>query len=214
MARIALINPNTSTGTTEMMVAVARAAAPGDVSVEGLTAAFGAPLIVEPEALAVAGDAVVALAGELRDFDAVIVAAFGDPGRDRLADLVDVPVVGIAEAAMAAACAVAERFAVVTTTPGLAMSIRAVAAGYGHEAALVGVLTPEGDAARLMADPDAVARVLEDLAREAREELGAGAVVVGGGPLAATARALAGRLPIPVIEPVPAAVALAVHRLN
>jgi Asp/Glu/hydantoin racemase len=36
--------------------------------------------------------------------------------------------------------------------------------------------------------------------------------VIGGGPLAAAAEALAPRLPVPVIEPVPAAVRAAVRR--
>ena len=210
MRRLALLNPNTNAATTAAMTAIAEAVAPEGVVVEGLTAVFGTPLITEPTALAVAADAVWEMRDSLAAYDAVIVAAFGDPGRARLAEALSAPVIGIAEAAMAAAAQASHgRFAVVTTTPDLAGSIRALAASYGHRDALVGVLTPPGDAASLMAKPAAVEAVLEDLSRKAIETLGVRAIVIGGGPLATAARALAGRLDVPVIEPIPTAVRLA-----
>ena len=41
---------------------------------------------------------------------------------------------------------------------------------------------------------------------------GAQAIVIGGGPLAVAARALKGRIPVPIIERVPAAIRLAMRR--
>lgn len=74
----------------------------------------------------------------LRTYDRVIVAAFGAPGCDELAANSPCSVVGIAEAAMAEAnIRLDGRFTVVTTPPGLAKSIQAAAAGYGHGQALV-----------------------------------------------------------------------------
>src|SRR5687767_3398450 len=113
--RIVLVNPNTSAATTAAMVAIAKNAAAGRAEVEGVTARDGAPLITEPGALAVAAEAVVALAPALAGADAVIVAGFGDPGVDALRGLLPCPVTGIAEAGMAEAGAGGRRFAVVTT---------------------------------------------------------------------------------------------------
>ena len=45
MKRIVLVNPNTSVALTTLMVEIARERAPENVQIEGLTAAFGAPLI-------------------------------------------------------------------------------------------------------------------------------------------------------------------------
>lgn len=215
MATIALLNPNTNAATTAAMVEIAAATAPHGVSIRGVTAGFGADLITTPAALAVAADAVLAAAGAFSEDAAVIVAAFGDPGRDRLAAALDIPVVGIAEAAMAEAAALSRgRFAIATTTPDLADAIRARAAAYGHGQALVAVRTPAGDAAALMADPAAVEAVLEDLCRQAIEEDGARAVVIGGGPLARAARALAHRFAVPIVEPIPAAARMVCARLG
>lgn len=82
MKRIVLVNPNTSAALTTLMVDIARERAPANVQIEGLTAAFGAPLITCDAELDKAADAVRALERELAQrADAVIVSAFGDPRR-------------------------------------------------------------------------------------------------------------------------------------
>jgi Asp/Glu/hydantoin racemase len=209
--RLILVNPNTSAATTAAMTAIAAEAAGAAATVEGLTAPFGVPLITEPGALRVAAEAVEALAPALSRADAVIVAAFGDPGLARLRGLVAVPVTGIAEAGMAEAAAGGRRFAVVTTTPDLVESIGATAKAYGH-AGFAGTWLTPGEPATLMADPAALRAALHAACLAAVTEGGAEAVVIGGGPLAVAARALAGAVPVPLIEPVPAAVRLSLAR--
>ena len=72
-------------------------------------------------------------------------------------------------------------------------------------------LTP-GDAGSLMADPARLEAALEAAIGRAMAEAAPDAVIIGGGPLAAAAAALRPRLAVPIVEPVPAAVALAVRR--
>jgi Asp/Glu/hydantoin racemase len=211
--RIVLVNPNTSAATTAVMVAIAAEEVAERARIEGMTAAIGSPLITEPSALAVATEAVVGLAPQLAGADAVIVAAFGDPGLGALRGLLACPVTGIAEAGMAEAGEGGRRFAVVTTTPDLRDLIAATAARHG-QAAFAGTWTTPGDPAVLMADPDALVSALGAACRAAVAEGGAEAVVIGGGPLARAARALAGTLPVPIIEPIPAAVRLSLARLR
>lgn len=208
-ARLALVNPNTSVRTTEAMLAIARRAAPGGVDFTGLTAPFGAPLITTASGLAEAGRAVASLAPEI-DGDGVIVAAFGDPGLDELRRRLTVPVTGIGEAAFLAAAG--RRAVVVTTTPGLVAAIQGMARCYGYDDLPV-VLTP-GQPARLMAEPRMLLAALLDACRDAVGQHGAEALIIGGGPLAEAARALRHLVPVPLIEPVPAAVALAWHRIS
>jgi Asp/Glu/hydantoin racemase len=211
--RLILVNPNTNAATTAAMTAIAAEAAGAAATVEGLTAPFGVPLITQPAALSVAADAVAALAPALSGADAVIVAAFGDPGLMRLRAALPVPVTGIAEAGMAEAAAGGRRFAVVTTTPALVDSIAATAAGYGHTGFAGTWLTP-GEPAALMAEPAALRDALHGACLAAVAEGGAEALVIGGGPLAVAARALPDAVPVPLIEPVPAAVRLSLARLK
>lgn len=211
--RLLLVNPNTTVATTERMVGIARAAAPSGVEIVGLTATFGAPLITEPRALAVAADAVedAVRSADFGSIAGLVVAAFGDPGLDRLRRSVPCPVTGIAEAGLAEAASGGRQFAVATTTPHLVASIAGLVARYGHAAKFVGTFLTEGDIDTLMRDPP---RLADALAAASRAAIAAGAeaVVIGGGPLAVAARVIAPHLSVPVIEPIPAAVRLAVQR--
>ncbi len=217
-SRLALVNPNTNAATTDTMVAIAREAAGSAALIEGRTAPFGVPLILNEPALTQAAAAVLALAFALAEagVDGVIVSAFGDPGLEALRAVLSVPVTGIAEAGMAEAArdeAGRKRpFAVVTTTADLAAAITAAAHRYGHGEVFRGVELTPGDPAFVMADPDRVTDALGAACARAIAERGAAALVIGGGPLALAARRLAGRFAVPIVEPVPAAVRLALRR--
>lgn len=211
--RLLLLNPNTNPATTEAMLALAREAAPAGAVIEGSTAGFGVPLITDAAALAVAADAVAALAANMRldAFDGVIVAAFGDPGLHRLRALVTVPVTGIAEAGMAEAARLGP-FMVVTTTPALVGAITRTASAYGHGDRFRGVRLTMGEPNEVMANETRLLTRLEAACRDAARDRTIASIVIGGGPLAAAARALRDKLPIALIEPVPAAVRLAAAR--
>ena len=207
---IALVNPNTSAATTASMLRIAKDTAGPGIRIKGLTAPFGAPLITTPAALARAAEAVVALAPQLREAQAVLIAAFGDPGLSALRDLLAVPVTGLAEAGMHEAAQGGWRFAVVTTTPELRGSIAATAVAHGHDRFL-GTWTTPGDPVALASDAAALAAALAAACARAADA-GAEAIVIGGGPLAEAARQLAPTSPVPLIEPLPAAVRLSLAR--
>lgn len=205
-----LVNPNTNKHTTDAMVAIAQETGQGDNFV-GATATFGAPLLVDEQLLARGADAVEALFSE-RDFagfDGAIVAAFGDPALDVVRKYCPVPVTGIAEASMLEASAGGRRFGVATTTPKLVDVIgrRAAALGLGH--LFTGVRLTPGDIHVLMSDPAALTQELAFACDVAIEKDRAEAVIIGGGPLAIAARALAARFLVPIVEPIPAAARLA-----
>jgi Asp/Glu/hydantoin racemase len=212
--RLLLINPNTNAATTAAMLAIAREAAPEGCAVEAMTAGFGASLITDEAALATAAEAVLSLEPDIerRSPQGVIVGAFGDPGLEALRDLVPCPVTGLAEAGMAAAARGGRRFAVVTTTLGLAEHIRRSVEAYGHAAACVGVRVTPGEPSELMAKPARLEAALAAACAEAIRRDLAEALVIGGGPLAVAARALAPRFAVPIVEPLPEAVRLAVER--
>jgi len=211
--KLSLINPNTSRKTTRTMVGIASETAGVGVTVTGHTANFGAALITGPEALATAAEAVAVLAASLGDADAVIVAAFGDPGLDAVRAALGIPVTGIAEAGMAEASEGGRRFAVVTTTPDLRERIAETARRHGHQQ-FAGTWTTHADPVELTADPQALVTALAETVERAIREGAAEAVIIGGGPLAVAARALSGTMSVPLIEPLPAAVRLSLDRVK
>ena len=211
--RLLLLNPNTNPDTTRSMLAIAQAAAPAGTVLDSATAATGALLITTPGTLAAVATAIVSAVRNMdtAGYDGVIVAAFGDPGLDDLRRLLPQPVTGIAEAGMAEAASLGP-FTVVTTTPNLVDAITAAALRYGHAALFRGVRVTPGVPEEVMADAERLhAALLAECWNAVRLD-GAAGVVIGGGPLAVAARALGLVLPLPVIEPVPAAVRLAAAR--
>ena len=207
MPHVVLINPNTNRATTERMVDIAREAADGRFTVAGLTAAQGVELITTGKELATAALGVTALAAELpATCDGIILSAFGDPGLAELRRRARVPVVGIGEAGLLAAANGGRRFAIATTTPGLQSSIETMIADLGLSDRYLGTELTEGDPAELTGDPQRLETALAVAIARAIDAGRAQAVVIGGGPLAVVARRLAGRFPVPIIEPIPEAV--------
>lgn len=208
MASIALINPNSSPATLERMLAVARPLLPPGFELIGAVAERGPPMIVDEAGLEIAADEVVRMGTALAPrCSGIVVAAFGGPGVERLRRVVDRPVLGIGDAAMRSAAA-RGRFAVATTTPLLAASIERQAAAFAAVGQFIGVRLADGDPLELAADPALQLERLLEAVRHCFERDGADAVVIGGGPLSDSARALHAHYGERIVEPVPAAIRL------
>jgi Asp/Glu/hydantoin racemase len=113
--RILVLNPNTSESITARLASAAKKAAASETVIVPLTAPRGVPYIATRAEAQIGGAiALEMLAEHHRDFDAAIIAAFGDPGLFGARELFDLPVVGLAEASMLTACMLGRRFAIVT----------------------------------------------------------------------------------------------------
>ena len=208
--RILVLNPNTSASMTAEIAAAARAAAGEGTEVVCLATCFGAVAIdsaAESYLSAVGVMDVVArlLDGGDFDFDAVVLAGFGEHGRDALAEMLTVPVLDIAECAAHVAHLIGRRFSVVTTLAPI--EDRLTLAGLNAHCASVracGLGTAEVDA-----DPaGAVAAIVEEASRAVRED-GAGVICLGCAGMAGVTEAISTKLGVPAVDGVAAAVALA-----
>lgn len=212
--RIALLNPNTSRRSTELMMASAWSVAPAGVHIEGRTVLTGSDFIADQAALQLAGQAVLAYAPALADegFDAVIVAGFGDPGVAALRRSLALPVTGLGEAGIAEAANDGLRFAIVTVTPDLHDSLVVAAHTAASPGQFAGVYYTSGDMTTLMRHPAQLQSALLQACRNAVVRDSVQVIVIGGGPLAHAAQNIAAQLQIRVVDPVCAAVRLSCRR--
>jgi allantoin racemase len=112
--RILLANPNTTSTVTDKALREARHYASSGTEIHGVTAAFGVAIVsTEAENVIAAHAALDLIATHGEGYDAVIVAMSFDAGVGAARQLFGVPVVGITEAAMHAACLAGDRFALV-----------------------------------------------------------------------------------------------------
>ena len=216
LCRIALINPNTSTQATALMLASARQDLPAHVRVEGRTVRQGPALITHPKALDEAAHIVADYGVEVaaEGFDALIISGFGDPGLQALRQRVNIPVFGIAQASITEAAQGGRRYAIVTVTPDLHASLRQAADTHGCDGTLVSIRFTDGPLANVMTTPQHLEAALLAACEIAVTVDGAQVIVIGGGPLAQAAQAIAQQLHIPVIDPVASAMKLAIKTLS
>lgn len=208
--RLLIVNSNTTDSVTARIGDAARAAASPGTAIIAISAPFGLPLIVSRADWLVAGPATLAaLAAHRGAYDAAIIACFGDPGLDAAKELLDVPVLGISEAAFHAACMRGRRFGVVSFTAALRPMFEDVLAHHGLVARCAGFrMGPafSGDPGRVAEER---ADLLIELCRNSVELDGAEVVILAGGPLAGLAPVLAPHVAVPLIDGTAAAVRLA-----
>lgn len=198
-----------------MMTDLVRRSLPADIAAQGLTAEAGVPMILTVTELAASAAGVLQMgATAAAKADGIIVSAFGDPGLERLREMVDIPVVGICEASMLEATSAGRRFGIATVTPDLVESFAAKAVGLGLEALFTGTRLTSGDPVVLANDPERLQAALAIAIRECLDLDGAEAVIIGGGPLARAAADLQRQLSIPVIAPIESAVKLLIRRMD
>ena len=205
--RILLLNPNTTQSVTDLLLAAGRPAAAAGTELIPLTAARGVPYIATRAEAQIGGAvALEMLAEHHRGADGAIIAAFGDPGLMGARELFDIPVVGMAEAAMLTACMLGRRFAIVTFATALGPWYQECVELHGLTGRLAGIRMLDG-VFRSISDVQAEKEaLLVDLANRAVKEDGADVVILGGAPLAGLAEKVADRSPVPVVDQIAAAV--------
>ncbi|HEY1089743.1 MAG TPA: aspartate/glutamate racemase family protein, partial [Burkholderiaceae bacterium] len=138
--------------------------------------------------------------------DALVVAAFGDPGLGGLREAMGIPVTGLTEAALASAHLLGHRISIIAISQRIQAWYREVVDSYGFGGRLASIRALDRPLSGIGAVQDEHAQALKALAERAVEEDGADVIVLAGAPLAGLARSLQGQLPVPVVDGVSSAV--------
>ncbi|MCW5643641.1 MAG: Asp/Glu racemase [Rhodoferax sp.] len=114
--KLLVLNPNRTATMTAMVVAEAQRIAGDAVAVHGVTAADGPAVIATRESFAAGARAALDTLRAHSDgwADAVLLACFGDPGLAALRACSQVPVIGMADAALREAIALGRPYHIVT----------------------------------------------------------------------------------------------------
>ena len=205
--KLLLANPNATEAVTKACAELARSAASAGTEIVAWTNRDGPPVVDSHYGDYLAGRPLaIALGGLAPVPDAVVLAGFGNYGTNAVKEVLDVPVVGLAEAAMATATPLCHRFAIVTTSARMIAYTEDLvhALGFGGRCATVrAVELPPLGAVEPHTD-----EIVADLVAEA-ESTRAELVILGGSRLSPYAAALRARTPITIVEPVACAVVMA-----
>ena len=209
--RITLINPNTSRAMTAKIADAAREVAGPGIEIRAVCPVDG-PAAIEShldEVFAAAAAVDLIERDQLEGgSDGYVIACFGDPGLDAARELVDVPVVGIAEAAMHVAALSGRSFAVVTTLSRTLGRADDLLARYGMRHACVALEATGIPVLDLEDTASAAVETIVEVSARAVATDRADVIVLGCAGMADLCATVSRRVGVPVVDGVAAAVGL------
>ena len=205
--RLLLINPNISESVSALIRDEARRSASAGTEIEVVTASAGVAYIETRFEAMLGAHAAAQLAAQHHEkADAVIIAAFGDPGLLALREVMPCPVTGLSEAALASACLLGQRFSIVAISQRIRAWYGETVNAYGLASRLASIRALDEPLPDIGQVQTTQAERLVQLAERCVSADGADVIVLAGAPLAGLARSIAGRIPVPVLDGVGSAV--------
>lgn len=220
MKRIKVVTPIITEGLRDL--ADLRALEHAGLRIEHTLLAEGPSSIesVFEEMLAAPGTVAAALKAQAEGCDAVIVDCFGDPGLQAAREMLDIPVFGPGECSMHAAAMLGQRFAIVTVVPGVVPMLTELAHRYGVADKLTSIRVIDIPVLALHGDALALQKAMGEQACKAVLEDGADLIVLGCTGFLGCAEVVTGELAkagfigVPVIDPIPVTVNMALALCN
>ncbi|MEO6943203.1 MAG: aspartate/glutamate racemase family protein [Lacisediminihabitans sp.] len=203
--KLLVVNPNTSEDVSRLIYSEAMRVADQGTEILMRTAPFGVEYIETRAESLIAGNAVAqVIAEEYEGIDGVVVAAFGDPGMPALKELVDMPVIGITEAALYTAALQGTRFSIIAISSRIKAWYRECVDRNGLTSRLASIRSLKDPLGGIGSVQDDFEGQLLALAKIAVAEDGADVIILAGAPLAGLARKIGEQLPVPVVDGVAA----------
>jgi allantoin racemase len=208
--RILVLNANTTPFVTETAAREARRVASPGTEIVPVTADFGAAIVGTRSEHAIAEHAAVVLAARHAvGCDAVVIAVSYDTGLKALREMLDVPVVGMTEAALSCACMLGGPIGLISFGKRVWPIYRELIAGYGLSGRIAGSRVSDNTTAYRPGDTSALDDELVAAAHGLIEKDGAESIVVLGAVMAGAAQRIEQRVPVPVLDGMRAAIPLA-----
>ncbi|MBT8159687.1 MULTISPECIES: aspartate/glutamate racemase family protein [Arthrobacter] len=208
--RLLVVSPNACHEVAELVrVEAERSKAP--TTALTLRAATRSPGNIETGFGSLAAAVAVAelISAQRGNVDGVLVASFGDTWIPELQELIDVPVLGMTEAALCAAALQGRRISIVTVSERLTARYRDSVEYFGFSrrlASIRGIREPLRGMGKVQ---EHFRPTLVELARLAVTEDGADVVILAGAPLAGLARDIRPEIEVPVVDGVGAGIRFA-----
>lgn len=208
MKQILLLNANTSTDVTERMRLRSQQIADDQAIINAATPTFGPAIIASRAENAIATHAVLDAAARHRmENDGVLLAVSMDTGLSALREMLDIPVVGMTEAAVVSACMLGEQIGFLTLGPQMLPMYKEAVGAYGLDsriAAWRALTLPSAYAATDLTD-ESVAHALTEACEELVEREGVDVIILSGAVLTGYVSRLTPHVSVPLVDAIDAA---------
>ena len=208
--KILVINPNTTQEMTDAIGEMARKYAQASTEIVALSPEYG-PRSIEGhlEEYIGATATVEEVAKNRDDYDAFVIACYGDPGLYACREVTDKPVIGCAEASMHMASFVGHKFSVVTIISRVKPMLEDLVRNIGLESKCASIRCSALSVLDIEADPKRAEKELIEQSQIAIREDGAEAICLGCAGMGPLDKIVQEAVGVPVIDGVVAAVKMA-----
>ncbi len=205
--KILLYNPNTSESITNTLYQTAKLVVGQGTTLVPMTAKEGFPYISTKAEAQITGTKVLEKIAECNlEYDAIIIAAFGDPGLIAARDLFSIPIIGLGEAAMLSACLFGKKFSIISFTNAMSawyeesVELLGLQSRYAGFRAIDGVILSIDQIQSLQKD------ALINSANRAINIDGGDVIIFAGAPLSGFKKIVQKEISVPIIDCAEAAV--------
>lgn len=210
MKKILVINPNTTAAMTDSVAKVAAKHAGSDTVIEAVNPEHGPRSIEGHFEEQLAGVATLeTVAKNKDDYDAFIIACFGDPAVPACREITDKPVIGIGEASTHMACFLGHKFSIVTVIPRAIPSMEDLVHRIGLSSKCASVRATELSVLEIETDPERTVTEMINEAKIAIEKEGAEVICLGCSGLGPLDQKVQEAVGVPVLDGVTCAVKIA-----
>ncbi len=208
--RILVINPNTTQAMTDDIGRMARKYARPDTEIVALSPPYG-PRSIEGhfEDYIAAVATVEEVAKNKDDYDAFIIACYGDPGLYACREITEKPVIGIAEASMRMAPFIAHNFSIVTVMPRVKPLLEDLVRSVGMESRCASIRCTNLTVLEIEEDPERAVKELIVESKRAVAEDGAESILLGCAGMGPLDERIQAAVRVPVLDGTVCAVKIA-----
>ena len=205
--KILLYNPNTSASITEKLYETAKLVISRDTNLIPKTAEKGFPYISTKVEAQITGTLVLEKIAEIHSqYDAIIIAAFGDPGLVPAKTLFNLPIIGLGEAAMLSACLFGKKFSIISFTNAMTSWYEESVELLGLQSRYAGFRAIDGVNLTIDKIQSLQKKSLVESAKNAINIDGGEVVIFAGAPLSGFKKIVQKEISVPVIDCAEAAV--------
>lgn len=202
--KILVLNPNTSDLVTSRIADQVRRIARPDTEVEIAQLPHGPETLesYHDESLATPHILEAVKAANRQGYDAIVLAAFCDPGLEALKEVSDIPVYGIEEATFSVALLLGNKFGILTERKHKESVKRQHVRKHGLEGRFASVRAMGMGVAEIAEQPEKAKEVGMAVSRRMIEEDGAEVIIMGCASMAGHSEDLERALRVPILDPV------------
>ena len=205
--KILLYNPNTSEAITNTLYDTAKLVVSEGTTLVPMTAKKGFPYISTKVEAQITGTLVLEKIAEIHSqYDAIIIAAFGDPGLIPAKTLFNLPIIGLGEAAMFSACLFGKKFSIISFTNAMASWYEESVEVLGLQSRYAGFRAIDGVNLTIDKIQTLQKKSLIESAKLAINIDGGEVVIFAGAPLSGFKKIVQKKISVPVIDCAEAAV--------